>query len=131
MRFYFDQKANLNNTVFDKNSNKSFLNVLKMNIELVKSNLFYIRCTVVDSAIFQKQPPDNLRKSNFFNFILVFRDRLGNSIEVQRASYVEFIENETVSATQPFLFIFSKPTFSGGAWRKNKQWGSLSPYFCS
>ena len=45
-------------------------------------------------AIFQKEPPSNLRKSNFFNFILAFYDRLGNPVEIEKSKFIDFVEHE-------------------------------------
>lgn len=41
---------------------------------------------------FTKQPPPNLRKSNFFHFMLQLFDRTGNPIEVERTSFIKFID---------------------------------------
>lgn len=41
---------------------------------------------------FTKQPPPNLRKSNFFHFMLQLFDRSGNPIEVERTSFIKFID---------------------------------------
>ncbi|KAF2363122.1 Transcription factor COE DNA-binding domain [Trinorchestia longiramus] len=45
-------------------------------------------------AHFEKQPPSNLRKSNFFHFVLAFYDRAGQPIEIERTAFVGFIEKE-------------------------------------
>ncbi|XP_030842130.1 transcription factor COE3 isoform X2 [Strongylocentrotus purpuratus] len=45
-------------------------------------------------AHFEKQPPSNLRKSNFFHFVIALYDRAGQPIEVERTSFVDFIEKE-------------------------------------
>ncbi|KAM7444916.1 Transcription factorCOE2 [Porites harrisoni] len=44
-------------------------------------------------AHFEKQPPSNLRKSNFFHFVLAFYDRTGQAVEIERAAFVGFIEH--------------------------------------
>uniref|UniRef100_A0A6A7GBV2 Collier protein n=2 Tax=Hirondellea gigas TaxID=1518452 RepID=A0A6A7GBV2_9CRUS len=46
-------------------------------------------------AHFEKQPPSNLRKSNFFHFVLAFYDRSGQPIEIERTAFLGFIEKET------------------------------------
>ncbi|CBY10536.1 unnamed protein product [Oikopleura dioica] len=46
------------------------------------------RCT------FEKQPPANLRKSNFFHFVLALYDRHNHLIEVEKTYFVDFIEND-------------------------------------
>ncbi|MEQ2212993.1 hypothetical protein XENOCAPTIV_007953, partial [Xenoophorus captivus] len=45
-------------------------------------------------AHFEKQPPSNLRKSNFFHFVLALYDRQGQPIEIERTAYVDFVEKE-------------------------------------
>uniref|UniRef100_A0A8C7XLW0 EBF transcription factor 1 n=1 Tax=Oryzias sinensis TaxID=183150 RepID=A0A8C7XLW0_9TELE len=45
-------------------------------------------------AHFEKQPPSNLRKSNFFHFVLALYDRQGQPVEIERTSFVDFIEKE-------------------------------------
>nr|XP_026694510.1 transcription factor protein isoform X1 [Ciona intestinalis] len=46
-------------------------------------------------AHFEKQPPNNLRKSNFFHFVLALYDRQGQPVEIERSAFVGFVENET------------------------------------
>ncbi|XP_055884010.1 transcription factor COE3-like isoform X3 [Biomphalaria glabrata] len=45
-------------------------------------------------AHFEKQPPSNLRKSNFFHFVLALYDRQGSPVEVERTTFVDFVEKE-------------------------------------
>ncbi|XP_070212627.1 transcription factor collier-like [Littorina saxatilis] len=45
-------------------------------------------------AHFEKQPPSNLRKSNFFHFVLALFDRQGQPIEVERTTFVDFVEKD-------------------------------------
>ncbi|KAM9424331.1 transcription factor COE3a isoform 2-T2 [Pholidichthys leucotaenia] len=45
-------------------------------------------------AHFEKQPPSNLRKSNFFHFVLALYDRQGQPVEIERTAYVDFVEKE-------------------------------------
>ncbi len=47
-------------------------------------------------AHFEKQPPNNLRKSNFFHFVVALYDRTGQPVEVERTAFVDFIENESL-----------------------------------
>lgn len=49
-------------------------------------------------AHFEKQPPSNLRKSNFFHFVLALYDRQGQPVEIERTAFVDFVEKEKVSA---------------------------------
>ncbi|XP_069139786.1 transcription factor COE1-like isoform X1 [Argopecten irradians] len=52
-------------------------------------------------AHFEKQPPSNLRKSNFFHFVLALYDRQGQPIEVERTAFIDFVEKEQVSLQEP------------------------------
>uniref|UniRef100_A0A8C1UNB8 EBF transcription factor 2 n=1 Tax=Cyprinus carpio TaxID=7962 RepID=A0A8C1UNB8_CYPCA len=45
-------------------------------------------------AHFEKQPPSNLRKSNFFHFVLGLYDRNGQPVEVERTTFVDFVEQD-------------------------------------
>jgi early B-cell factor len=55
-------------------------------------------CSVgVSRAHFEKQPPGNLRKSNFFHFVLALFDRQGQPVEVERAAFVGFLEKDKVT----------------------------------
>lgn len=61
------------------------------------SILFCFSSCGMARAHFEKQPPSNLRKSNFFHFVIALYDRAGQPIEVERTSFVDFIEKERVS----------------------------------
>lgn len=52
-------------------------------------------------AHFEKQPPSNLRKSNFFHFVLALYDRQGQPVEIERTAFVDFVEKEKVSVHEP------------------------------
>ncbi|KAA0709636.1 Transcription factor COE3 [Triplophysa tibetana] len=45
-------------------------------------------------AHYEKQPPSNLRKSNFFHFVLALYDRQGQPVEIERTSYMDFVEKD-------------------------------------
>ncbi|XP_013790323.1 transcription factor collier-like [Limulus polyphemus] len=45
-------------------------------------------------AHLEKQPPSNLRKSNFFHFVVSLYDKTGQPVEVERTSFVGFIEKD-------------------------------------
>ncbi|XP_018414943.1 PREDICTED: transcription factor COE3 isoform X24 [Nanorana parkeri] len=45
-------------------------------------------------AHFEKQPPSNLRKSNFFHFVLALYDRQGQPVEIERTAFVDFVEKD-------------------------------------
>lgn len=55
-------------------------------------------------AHFEKQPPSNLRKSNFFHFVLALYDRQGQPVEIERTAFVDFVENDKVRL---LIFLFS------------------------
>ncbi|KAF8571247.1 hypothetical protein P879_05018 [Paragonimus westermani] len=46
------------------------------------------------SARFEKQPPNNLRKSNFFHFVIALYDQNRHPIEIERAAFVDFVEKD-------------------------------------
>ncbi|KAA3680958.1 early B-cell factor, partial [Paragonimus westermani] len=48
------------------------------------------------SARFEKQPPNNLRKSNFFHFVIALYDQNRHPIEIERAAFVDFVEKDKV-----------------------------------
>ncbi|VDK66457.1 unnamed protein product [Onchocerca ochengi] len=45
-------------------------------------------------AHFEKHPPNNLRKSNFFHFVIALYDRAGQPVEVERTQFADFVEKE-------------------------------------
>lgn len=45
-------------------------------------------------AHFEKQPPSNLRKSNFFHFVIALYDKSGQPVEVERTAFIGFIEKD-------------------------------------
>ncbi|XP_034244071.1 transcription factor collier-like isoform X2 [Thrips palmi] len=45
-------------------------------------------------AHFEKQPPSNLRKSNFFHFVIALYDRSGQPVEIERTAFIGFIEKD-------------------------------------
>ncbi|XP_025263919.1 transcription factor collier isoform X3 [Camponotus floridanus] len=51
----------------------------------------------VGRAHFEKQPPSNLRKSNFFHFVIALYDRHGQPIEIERTSFMGFVEKDQES----------------------------------
>ena len=59
------------------------------------SSCIFFRCHV-GRIEFSKQPPSNLRKSNFFHFMLQLFDRAGNPIEIERTMFVKFIDEQEV-----------------------------------
>ncbi|XP_044860633.1 transcription factor COE2 isoform X3 [Mauremys mutica] len=54
----------------------------------------YISGVALSRAHFEKQPPSNLRKSNFFHFVLALYDRQGQPVEIERTAFVDFVEND-------------------------------------
>ena len=53
------------------------------------------RCGI-GRAEFTKQPPSNLRKSNFFHFMIQLYDRAGQQIEIERTSFISFCDEGEV-----------------------------------
>uniref|UniRef100_A0A915HY86 IPT/TIG domain-containing protein n=1 Tax=Romanomermis culicivorax TaxID=13658 RepID=A0A915HY86_ROMCU len=45
-------------------------------------------------AHFEKQPPSNLRKSNFFHFVIALYDRTGQPVEIERTQFIDFVEKD-------------------------------------
>ncbi|VDD95296.1 unnamed protein product [Enterobius vermicularis] len=45
-------------------------------------------------AHFEKHPPSNLRKSNFFHFVVALYDRVGQPIEIERTQFADFVEKD-------------------------------------
>lgn len=58
---------------------------------------FHYSSSGLARAHFEKQPPSNLRKSNFFHFVIALYDRAGQPVEIERTAFVGFIEKDTVS----------------------------------
>ena len=56
---------------------------------------------------FTKQPPSNLRKSNFFNFMVRFYDGNGSPVEVERTSFIKFIDEVSWKV---MIFTCGQPT---------------------
>lgn len=60
--------------------------------------LFAPNCSLgIGRAHFEKQPPSNLRKSNFFHFVIALYDRAGQPIEIERTAFIGFIEKDSES----------------------------------
>ncbi|XP_041441954.1 transcription factor COE1 isoform X2 [Xenopus laevis] len=51
-------------------------------------------------AHFEKQPPSNLRKSNFFHFVLALYDRQGQPVEIERTSFLGFVEKDKETSSE-------------------------------
>ena len=43
---------------------------------------------------FEKQPPNNLRKSNFFHFVIALYDINNQPIEIERTAFIGFVEKD-------------------------------------
>ncbi|GMT36749.1 hypothetical protein PFISCL1PPCAC_28046, partial [Pristionchus fissidentatus] len=48
----------------------------------------------ITRAHFEKHPPSNLRKSNFFHFVIALYDRQNQPVEIERTQFAGFVENE-------------------------------------
>lgn len=64
----------------------------------------------VGRAHFEKQPPSNLRKSNFFHFVIALYDRSGQPIEIERTAFIGFIEKDQVSVANNIRKKFNSQT---------------------
>ena len=68
-------------------------------------------CSLV-RAHFEKQPPSNLRKSNFFHFVLALYDRTGQAVEIEKAVFIDFIECSSIRVRKTLSKLFSELTFT-------------------
>ncbi|KAM5170063.1 transcription factor COE2 isoform 1-T1 [Mantella aurantiaca] len=64
------------------------------NVGVVDAKVAAQSGVAVSRAHFEKQPPSNLRKSNFFHFVLALYDRQGQPIEIERTAFVDFVEKD-------------------------------------
>ncbi|XP_035514924.1 transcription factor COE2 isoform X2 [Morone saxatilis] len=64
------------------------------NVGVVDANVAAQSGVALSRAHFEKQPPSNLRKSNFFHFVLALYDRHGQPVEVERTAFVDFVEHD-------------------------------------
>ncbi|KAG2469262.1 transcription factor COE2 isoform X1 [Polypterus senegalus] len=69
-------------------------------VGVVDANVAAQSGVALSRAHFEKQPPSNLRKSNFFHFVLALYDRQGQPIEIERTAFVDFVENEKEQSTE-------------------------------
>lgn len=85
---------------------RQILKVLVPKYNISITPFFCFRSTV-GRAHFEKQPPSNLRKSNFFHFVIALYDRAGQPIEIERTAFIGFIEKDQVSSN--FCSITRRP----------------------
>ncbi|XP_051751620.1 transcription factor COE2 isoform X4 [Ctenopharyngodon idella] len=64
------------------------------NVGVIDANIAAQSGVSLSRAHFEKQPPSNLRKSNFFHFVLALYDRNGQPVEVERTAFVDFVEQD-------------------------------------
>ncbi|VDN57040.1 unnamed protein product [Dracunculus medinensis] len=69
-----------------------FILQLSCSIKLILRISFFI--SQLARAHFEKHPPNNLRKSNFFHFVIALYDRAGQPVEIERTQFTDFIEKE-------------------------------------
>ncbi len=70
---------------------------LKSSEQFFKLSCYRFVCSIgVARAHFEKQPPSNLRKSNFFHFVIALYDRSNQPIEIERTAFIGFIEKDQV-----------------------------------
>ena len=72
-------------------------------------NKIFFSCSI-GRAEFTKQPPSNLRKSNFFHFMIQLFDRAGQQIEIERTSFISFCDEGEVSISTQIIGILQKST---------------------
>lgn len=75
----------------------SLTHVLKSKLIINTLSFLDIFCRFslgIGRAHFEKQPPSNLRKSNFFHFVIALYDRAGQPIEIERTAFIGFIEKD-------------------------------------
>ncbi|XP_041089310.1 transcription factor COE2-like [Polyodon spathula] len=70
------------------------------NVGVVDANVASQSGVALSRAHFEKQPPSNLRKSNFFHFVLALYDRQGQPIEIERTSFFDFVEHDKEQSGQ-------------------------------
>ena len=84
-------------------------------------------------AHFEKMPPNNLRKSNFFHFVLALYDRQGQPVEVERTAFIDFVEKERVSgkvscrASTPLITVLLGCNARGTLFIGDGCWGCAAP----
>ena len=64
--------------------------------------IIFFSCSI-GRAEFTKQPPSNLRKSNFFHFMIQLFDRAGQQIEIERTSFISFCDEGEVSISNQII----------------------------
>ncbi|XP_014382914.1 transcription factor COE1-like [Alligator sinensis] len=84
-------------------------------------------------AHFEKQPPSNLRKSNFFHFVLAMYDRQGQPVEIERTSFIDFVEkdreqngektNNGIHYRLQLLYSNGEGEPAGRGWGHRQGWG--------
>ena len=82
----------------------SFFSLKRSNFE----GSFFRVAPGIGRAHFEKQPPSNLRKSNFFHFVIALYDRTGQPVEIERTAFISFIEKDQVKGIFFAETIFSK-----------------------
>jgi hypothetical protein len=63
-------------------------------IKILRLTNFFYRMVGLTRAHFEKQPPNNLRKSNFFHFVIALYDRNNQPVEIERTAFIGFVEKE-------------------------------------
>ena len=56
-------------------------------------------------AHFEKHPPSNLRKSNFFHFVLALYDTRGQPTEIERTAFIAFVDAGYVRIVYELLVV--------------------------
>ena len=97
--------------------------IFSTNIQFLQFWLYfaYFRCSI-GRAEFTKQPPSNLRKSNFFHFMIQLYDRAGQQIEIERTSFIAFCDEGEVRIPTTSCLIFDRRTMSMKLTPTGKHW---------
>ncbi|XP_039281973.1 transcription factor collier-like isoform X4 [Nilaparvata lugens] len=68
--------------------------------DIFNGKVNYVYSVGVGRAHFEKQPPSNLRKSNFFHFVIALYDRAGQPVEIERTAFIGFVEKDQETEAQ-------------------------------
>lgn len=98
----FHRTARYNLQSIERQSNKFVVHwsgCIFFSLIYFNNNFFFqfLSSLGIGRAHFEKQPPSNLRKSNFFHFVIALYDRAGQPIEIERTAFLGFIEKDSVS----------------------------------
>lgn len=88
-----------------------FKNIILIIFKFTLGNFVYFNLkfrSIITAVTFEKQPPDNLRKSNFFHFDLSFLDLHGFVATIDKSQFVGFLEDTEVYILNFILQIYCR-----------------------